>query len=160
MNNLRRAAIVRGAQMVAGALAGGALVGRGMDISPSTAPYTTGRSIGAQETSPEVPCIDPVRQARWKAAQPLEDKINQLQGYSGFSLSRALGRETESSYLPALKSTAPWWRASVHLDQTKKRATAIQTLQDQINKIMQSPLDKLNELADEALGAFMAEIQK
>lgn len=65
-----------------------------------------------------------------------------------------------SSYLPALKSTAPWWRAHVMQERRKRQQRAIDTLQSQIKKLMESPMDKLQEMADEALGAFMAELNK
>lgn len=161
----RRGAIMRGARLAAGAVAGVATLGRAREMGSLNAaaspavPYPTdmaAKVAGYGETvGPNPDWI-----ARHEASQPLRMKLEELYGHTGWSISRAHHLVAESSYLPALKSTAHWWQCSVAMDRQKRKATAIQTLEDQISKLMQSPLDKVKEVANEALAEFMAAMQK
>lgn len=167
MDPVRRGAIVRGARLAAGAIAGVATLGRGRDIgnaqnlAPSPYPPLATGSQGYINEKIAADCApDPMWIARRDATQPLRTKLEELYGHSGWSISCAQHLVAESSYLPTLKSTSHWWQCSVAMDRQKRKATAIQTLEERINKLMQSPLDKLKEMANEALGEFMAEMER
>lgn len=160
MNPLRRAALMRGAQVIAGGAAAIASLGKQQSGSlQAAAPYPSDK-INNWGNDIAVPKSDPIHEARWNAAQPLRTKLDELYGYSGWSISRATHLVAESTYLPTLRSTAPWWQASVAMERQKRKANAIQTLQSQIDALMRSPLDKVQEMANEALTAFMVELNK
>lgn len=152
------------ARLGAGAIAGGSMmIGRGsqagvaveaMQPSPYPPPGT-GTYSEHLNTIPR----DHLYQARYKAAEPLRKKLEELQCGQRWQLSDNMHTEN-SSYLPALKSTAPWWRASVMQDKRKRRQTAIESLQEQANKLMEAPLEKMESLVNDMLANFIAELGK
>lgn len=83
-----------------------------------------------------------------------------MSGATVTKLKPKIGQLEIVTLTPALKSTAPWWRASVQMDKRKKRQTAIESLQNQARSLMEAPLEKLDSIVNDMLATFIAELQK
>lgn len=164
MDAIKRGAMLKMGRLALGGLGAAASLGKsGNAYAPSNiAPPSSYPSDYAKTQNAAGQPIgdDPVYSAKREATRPLREKIEELYGERGHQLRRYFYAADEDSYLPALRSTQRWWRASVAMDRARKRETAIQTLQAQIQSIMQSPLDGVQNLAKEALAAFMTEFNK
>lgn len=164
MDAIRRGAMLKAGRMALGAIGAAGLAGRGNfssnPVAPSQYPMTASGAIGeyaAQGKARDV-APDPAHMARRRQINQLEDQMYR-EVNPRWRLTDNMHTDN-SSYLPALKSTAPWWRAHVQQENMKKKARAMETFQLQIQKLMESPMDKLKDMADEALAAFMAELNK
>lgn len=158
MDAARRGALMRAGKMALGAV-GAASLSNGTLAQPTQAAprvYPRINNWGSGSFAVDEP--DPIFEARHKKVRELEDRMYR-EVNPRWRLTDNMHTDN-SSYLPALKSTAPWWRAHVMQEQMKRKQRAMDTLQEQIQKILESPLDKLKDMADEALGAFMEELSK
>lgn len=155
MDALRRGALMRMGKIVAGAAGAAALSGsRGEQISsPKSVNFARGSYSSGDVGCANVPDIDPSWEKRSAAARPLQAKIGEIYRSRRWSIG-------DSAYLNEMKSPREWWKRSVMMDRERRRETAIETLQSQIDKLMQSPMDKLEQMANEALASFMAEWNK
>lgn len=165
MDAIRRGAMAKMVRGAVGGLGAAGLIGRGnlasqsgkiaYDAPPPSDSYPSNNCATAA-----IPKPDPQWEARQKITQPLRNKIDELYGNGGYRASQSGYNDNPSHYQSALRSTSHHWRASVRMDELKRKQSAIETLQDQINAIMRSPMDKLQEIANEALAAFVIEMEK
>lgn len=167
MDEIRRGAMTKMGRYAVGAVGLAGTLGRGnvatagqkgvfdSSNSPVVGDYLAKAKYAEAPTPPS-----PLEMARYRAVEPLREKIGELEGWNNFRTSQYMGQEQQSTYLTALRSTAPHWRASVLMDKRKQQQSAIATLQEQINKMLRSPLDALEETAREAIQGFLAEMQK
>lgn len=102
---------------------------------------------------------DPLWTARQAARRPIEDKIKEWQKTIRWRASQYINI-THSLHLHTLQSTSLSWRAGVVLDHYKKQQTLMETLESQLRAIMDAPMDKLQEIAGQALAALMRELGK
>ncbi len=164
MDPIRRGALVRGGKMLAGAGATMATLGgqgRGQNfainegMAKQQALASMDKYIGKADARdyPTAPSVDPHWQARENATRPVYEKLQALEKSRRWKIS-------ENAYLEGLKSPSQHWKHSVMLDREHRRQSAVETLQEQLRKLSESPLEKLEQLANEALGAFMAELEK
>jgi len=151
MDALRRGALARMGKILGGAAATGfAVSGRGARSQASANTYPKDVMADWAIAAPEP---DPSWERRNAAAKPLHDKIEQHYQERRWALG-------DSVYLEGLKSPKEWWKRSVMMEREKRRQTAIESLQKQIEKLMETPMDKLEQFANDALAGFMAEWNK
>lgn len=172
MNERRDAIKKMGGAVLGGAAAIGGLATRGPNAAESLAREhalkqqaalqglnTPVSAYGNWSEATQTINKDPLWDARWKAAAPLREKLEKLQRGERWQLRHNMNTD-DSSYLPALRSTARWWRASVQMDRAKKRQTAIESLQQQANELLEAPMDKIESMVNEMLATFMAEFNR
>lgn len=106
---------------------------------------------------------DPVHRAKRKLAEPLYQKLREIDS-PNWSLSnfneRSQEYRTGPIYMHEMRSVRQWFKASVAMDQQRKRASAMDALRAEIHKLFESPLDELNKAAREIGESVVAEILK
>lgn len=163
MNNRREAM----GKMFAGlAGAGAALSGSGVQTAKAYPP-TIGKAFAPDvhwtnlNEVPQAPSI--IDRARQKAASPLEEQIANIRGYGEKqTMTQFFNRESTDHYYDvwACKSTTEFFKRHVIHERTKLKINAVNMLRAEIDKLLTSPLDGLQDTAREAVLGFLAELQK
>lgn len=127
---------------------------------PSDVNYITG-TYGTEKKADDGSRREQQRlmEARHRASGPLRDKIRDARGEGDkLTLERCFGLHERTSDLPALKSTAKWWRDHIAMERAKKRLSVIRTLEDELSKLVNGPLEALEATARDAINAFLKEM--
>jgi hypothetical protein len=170
MDALRRGALMKFGRIAAGVAGVGLTAGRAAPTQAQSGLFADqglAQDVARNYVGPINP-IDPawraekhLMDARYKAAEPLRQQMEAIQGYGKHAtLSRARGYGEQQHDLAAMRSVAPWWKDHIAHERAKKMVSAIETIQEQINKLLQSPLDALEDGVQAAIKGFMEEIQK
>lgn len=158
MDPLRRGALMKAGRMIAGVAGAAALSGsRGGQLDTATGmnnlnKYNSGMTAQSESFGKAIE-PDPAWQKRGEVEGRLYKQIHAMEDSRRWKIS-------DSAYLETLKSPSQHWKMSVMLDRERRRQTAIQTLRDQISKLYETPMEKLEQFANDALAGFMAEWNK
>lgn len=166
MDILRRGAMVKAGRLLLGGAGAATMAGRGHVAASLPVPEKgPPRRTGASERTADPfdfgpPKVDPDYEARSRAAAPLQAEMDRVEGYGVWRSSTTRYDTSPYNYQSALRSTSHHWRASVNLDREKARRKLMDTLRSEIDKVLQSPIMAINRVAQDAMAAFMAEINK
>lgn len=158
MDAIRRGALMRIGKIAAGAVGLGAAVGRGQVAIASQVSVESYDKVF--DATPPTSTESPIMSARHSAAAPLFQQIKELDGYRPNAPSQYMHGVETHPYLSALRSTSFHWRGGVIAEHEKRRRSALKVLRDQVNTILRSPLDSLEEAAQKAIAGFMEEVNK
>lgn len=155
MDPLRRGAITKAGRMIAGGLGAAALSGsRGAQVDAAIGLGSLNKySSQNSGYAGEVPVPDPGWEQRNAVRQKMYRQIEEGERSRRWKVS-------ENAYLEGLKSPSQHWKMQVMLEREKRRQTAIETLREQIEKLYETPMEKLEQFANDALAGFMAEWNK
>lgn len=152
-------------KMFAGLVGGSAALAgaRGGGNASQTMPSDFAKYAAPSNAYPRPIELDPMEKARYKAVEPLRRKIEDIEGYGANPPLSSYFRSHTSAHhfdIFACKSTSAWFKQHVVHEREKSKLKAIDSLRQEMNKLMTSPLDGLESTAREAILGFLAEIQK
>lgn len=101
----------------------------------------------------DVPRPDPDWEKRNAVEQQLFSRMHEMEKARRWKVS-------DTAYLDGLKSPSQHWKIQMVLEREKRRQTAMDTLHEQIKKLRETPMNMLEQFANDALAGFMAEWNK
>lgn len=99
---------------------------------------------------------DPARMAREKAAEPLREAMERLNGFSGWNV-REYNEHNWDHGQRRYKSTSEWFRNCVAMDRAKERTSLMNKLRAEYESLLRGPLDKLSEEFQSAVAEALKE---
>lgn len=169
MDAIRRGAMMKMGRLLAGGAGAVAALGRGqvlaqanMDAARTYPPQPDGypSAFTGEAAVKRINPLSPLDRARHKVAEPLFDKMQELDGYRRFAPANYQHAADTNSYLSTLRSTSRHWKCCVAADRDKKQASMMESLEAEIQKILRGPIDSLEETFQQAIASFVEEFNK